>query len=103
MRSCDAWQESRAFNDVLPARVADGEIVIERGVAGQVGYTRVIGRPTADGRPLLVGAFISTLPRLNGREFPMRFEGTYSAGQYSLSGYMGARNCTLVVRVGAPQ
>ena len=100
-RFCDAWEELKPFNDSLPARVSEGEIVIERGEPGQLGYTKMTGRPTPDGRLALLGTFITTLPRLNGKEFPMRFEGAYGNGQYTLKGRMGTRTCTVIVRFDA--
>jgi len=100
-RFCDAWEELKPFNDSLPARVIDGEIVVERGVPGQLGYTKMSGRPAPDGRLSLLGTFITTLPRLNGREIPMRFEGTYANGQYTLSGRQGNRTCSVIVRLDA--
>ncbi len=97
---CDAWEELKPFNDTLPARVADGEIVVERGEPGQLGYTRMSG-----GRRRMAGCRCSDRSSrrcraLNGKEFPMRFEGTYSNGQYTLNGRMGTRTCTVIVRVG---
>src|SRR5262249_36934919 len=46
VRFCDAWEDLKAFNDQIPARLADGEIVIERGEPGQPGFLRMTGRPT---------------------------------------------------------
>ena len=100
-RFCDAWEELKAFNDVVPAHVSDGEIVIERGVPGQPGFLRMTGRPLADGRLSLFGSLIPTVERLKGREVPLRFEGTYANGQYTLSGRQGTRNCTMIVRLDA--
>lgn len=98
-RFCEAWEELKPFNDSLPARMDNGEIVVERGEPGRLGYTKMSGRPTPDGRLLLLGTFITTLPRLNGKEFPMRFEGAFANGQYTLSGRMGTRTCTVIVRL----
>jgi class 3 adenylate cyclase len=100
-RFCDAWQELKPFSDSLPARVVNGEILIERGEPGHLGYTKMTGRPTPDGRLSLLGTFISTLPRLKGGQYPMRFDGAYSDGQYTLNGRMGNRTCTLIVRLDA--
>jgi len=98
-RFCDAFEDSKPFNDVIPARVADGEILVERGVSGQPGFVRMSGRPTADGRLTLLGTFISPLARVRGREFLLRFDGTYGNGQYTLNGHMGARTCAVIVRL----
>ena len=102
-RFCDAWQELKPFNETLPAHATDGEIVVERGVAGQPGFLRMTGRPTPDGRLALLGTMMPTVERLKGRELPMRFEGAYANGQYTLSGHQGNRTCTVIVRLDAQQ
>jgi hypothetical protein len=101
VRFCDAWAELKPFNDRIPARVSDGEIVLERGEPGQPGFIRMSGRPTPDGRLSLFGSLLPTVERLKGREVLMRFEGTYANGQYTLSGHQGSRSCTLIVRLDA--
>jgi len=58
-------------------------------------------RALADGRLSLFGSLIPTVERLKGREVPLRFEGTYANGQYTLSGRQGTRNCTMIVRLDA--
>ena len=98
MRFCDAWEELKPFNDRIPARVADGEIVLERGEPGQPGFLKMTGRPTPDGRLSLFGSLLPTVERLKGREVLLRFEGTHANGQYTLSGHQGTRNCTMIVR-----
>ncbi|HVN34044.1 MAG TPA: adenylate/guanylate cyclase domain-containing protein [Casimicrobiaceae bacterium] len=103
VRFCDAWEELKAFNDVIPARIAEGEIVIERGVPGQPGFLKMTGRPAADGRLSLFGSMLPTVERLKGREILLRFEGTYANGQYSMSGHQGQRNCTMIVRLDTQQ
>ena len=101
MRFCDAWEELKAFNDSIPARVADGEIVVERGEPGQPGFLRLTGRPTPDGHLSLFGSLVPTVERLKDREVLLRFEGTYANGQYTLSERQGTRNCTMIVRLDA--
>ena len=98
-RFCDAWEELKPFSDTLPARVVDGEIVIERGESGQPGSAKMSGKPAPDGRLSLLGTFFPTLARLKNRELLMRFDGAYANGQYTLSGRMGNRTCTLIVRL----
>jgi class 3 adenylate cyclase len=100
-RFCDAWEDAKAFNDVLQARVVDGEVIVERGLPGQPGFVKMTGKPTGDGRLTLLGSFISTLARVGGREHLLRFDGTYGNGQYSLNGRLGARSCTVIVRLDA--
>jgi hypothetical protein len=91
----------KPFNDKIPARMSDGEIVVERGEPGHPGFIRMTGRPPPDGRLSLFGSVLPTVERLKGREVLMRFEGTYSNGQYPLSGHQGNRNRTLIVRLDA--
>ena len=97
-RSCEAWEELKPFSDSVPARMVGGEVVVERGDPGKPGYIRVSGRPAADGHLVLAGSFFTTLPRLKFKEFPMRFEGGFSNGIYTLQGRMGTRACTVIVR-----
>ncbi|MEO8305050.1 MAG: adenylate/guanylate cyclase domain-containing protein [Betaproteobacteria bacterium] len=97
-RSCEAWEEVKPMSDTVPARMENGEIVVERGEPGKPGYLRASGRPAPDGHLVLAGSFFTLLARLNFKEYPVRFEGGYSNGLYTLHGRMGTRGCTVIVR-----
>jgi len=99
-RECDVFEDMRAFNDQqLTVRVDAGDISVERGTQGQVGYLFAKGRPSADGHLTLVGTSIAANKRNLGKEINVLFSGAYADGVFTLSGRTGARPCKLTIRL----
>ena len=103
-RECEGFEELRPFSETqLAVRVEDGVIIIERGIAGQVGYLFAKGRPTADGQLVLSGIAISPTKRNYGKEIKAYFTGAYADGAFALNGRTGSRNCKMTIRLDAPR
>ena len=103
-RECEGFEELRPFSETqLAVRVEDGVIIIERGIAGQVGYLFAKGRPTADGQLVLSGIAISPTKRNYGKEIKAYYTGAYADGAFALNGRTGSRNCKMTIRLDAPR
>jgi class 3 adenylate cyclase len=99
-RECDGFEEMRAFTDNrFSVRVDAGNISVERGTQGQVGYMFVQGRPSSDGRLTLVGTAIAANKRNLGKEINVYFAGAYADGAFALAGRTGSRPCRLTIRL----
>jgi class 3 adenylate cyclase len=101
MRTCEQFEDQQAFSDVIPVRVLNGEIVVERGNPGKPGYMLIGGRPSQDGHLVLAGMVLSTAEQRRGEQKRARFEGIYRERQYELTGLQGARKCTMTIRIGS--
>jgi class 3 adenylate cyclase len=101
MRTCERFEDQQAFSDVIPVRVLNGEIVVERGNPGKPGYMLIGGRPSPDGHLVLAGMVIATAERWRGEQRRARFEGIYRERQYELTGLLGARKCTMTIQIGS--
>ncbi len=99
-RECDGFEEMRAFTENrLSVRVDNGDISVERGTQGQVGYMFVRGRPSTDGRLTLVGTAIAANKRNMGKEVNVYYSGAYADGAFALTGRTGSRPCRLAIRL----
>jgi len=99
-RECDGFEEMRAFTENrLSVRVDNGDISVERGTQGQVGYMFVHGRPSSDGRLTLVGTAIAANKRNMGKEVNVYYSGAYAEGAFALTGRTGSRPCRLTIRL----
>ncbi len=99
LRSCEAYEDLRAFSDAIPVRVLNGEMVVEQGIPGKPGYVLISGRPSPDGHLVLSGMGISVAIRWRGKQFRARYEGTYREGRYELNGFHGDRRCTMTIQM----
>ncbi len=101
LRTCEAFEDLRAFSDAIPVRVLNGAIVVEQGHPGKPGYLLISGRPSPDGHLVLSGIIIAAALRYRGQQSRARYEGTYRDGQYELNGFHGKRRCTMTIRMGS--
>ena len=101
LRSCEAYEDLRAFSDAIPVRVLNGAMVVEQGLPGKPGYLLISGRPSPNGHLVLSGMGIAVAIRWRGKQFRARYEGTYREGRYELNGFHGDRRCTMTIRMGS--
>ncbi|MBI4766301.1 MAG: hypothetical protein HY787_17155 [Deltaproteobacteria bacterium] len=99
MRTCEAFEDQQAFNDKIPVRVLNNEIVIEYGKPGKPGHLFISGRPSSDGHLVLSGTIVAAAFRYRGEQHRARFEGAYRDGRYELNGFHGKRRCTMTIRM----
>ncbi len=99
MRACEAFEDRQPFNDKIPVRVLNGEIVIEHGKPGKPGYLFISGRPSPDGHLVLSGTIVAAAIRYRGEAHRARFEGAYRDGLYELNGFHGKRRCTMNIQL----
>ena len=98
--SCETFEEQPAIsNAIIPVRVLNGEIVVEKGIPGKPGYLLISGRPSTKGHLVLIGTVVSVAIRSRGKQGQVRYEGTDSDGRYDLTGFQGKRRCTMTIRI----